>query len=42
MPGDEELIDLAAVETFKNGGRVYAVNPDEVPGGGVLAAVLRY
>jgi hypothetical protein len=42
MSGDEELIDLAAVETFKNGGRVYAVNADEVPGGGVLAAVLRY
>jgi hypothetical protein len=42
MPGNEELVDLAAVKTFKNGGRVYAVNPDEVPGGGVLAAVLRY
>jgi len=41
-PGDEDLLDLAAVQTFLNGGTVYAVGPDELPGGGPLAALLRW
>lgn len=42
QPGDEELLDLAAVHTFLNGGTVYAVDAAEVPGGGPLAAIFRY
>jgi Bacterial archaeo-eukaryotic release factor family 7 len=41
-PGDEDLLDLAAVQTFLNGGPVYALAPDEVPGGEPLAALLRW
>lgn len=41
-PGDEDLLDLAAAQTFLNGGTVYAVAPDEVPGGGPLGALLRW
>ncbi len=41
-PGDEDLLDLAAVQTFLNGGSVYAVAPDEVPGSEPLAALLRW
>lgn len=42
QPGDQDLIDLAAVQTLINGGTVYAVDQSEVPGGGPLAAVFRY
>lgn len=41
-PGDEDLLDLAAVQTYLNGGTVYAVAPNEVPGGAPLAALLRW
>lgn len=41
-PGDEDLLDLAAVKTFLNSGNVYAVEPEKVPGGEPLAAVFRY
>jgi hypothetical protein len=41
-PGDEDLLDLAAVQTFLNGGVVYAVAPEKVPGGTSLAALLRW
>lgn len=40
--GDHDLLDLAAVQTFLNSGTVYAVQPDQVPGEGRLAAILRY
>jgi hypothetical protein len=40
--GDEPLLDLAAVQTYLNGGTVYAVEPEMVPGGITAAAVLRY
>ena len=40
--GDEDLLDLAAVRTRLNGGAVYAVEPDSVPGHAPLAAVFRY
>lgn len=40
--GDADLLDFAAIETFVRGGTVYAVAPDDVPGGAPLAAVLRY
>ncbi len=42
-PGDEDLLDLAAVETLTHGGKVYAVEPEQVPDtGGPAAAVFRY
>jgi hypothetical protein len=40
--GDEELSDLAAIQTILNGGTVYAVEQEEMPDGGPLAAVFRY
>ena len=42
MPGDEDLLDLAAVHTLLHGGIAYAVEPAQVPNGSVLAAVFRY
>jgi hypothetical protein len=41
-PGDEDLLDFAAVHTLLNGGIVYAVGPEKVPGEAALAAVFRY
>jgi hypothetical protein len=41
-PGDEDLLDLAAVQALIKGGSVYAVRPEEVPDGAPLAAILRY
>ncbi len=40
--GDMDLLDAAAAQAWLRGGAVFAVPPDEVPGGGRLAAVLRY
>lgn len=42
QPGDEDLLDAAAVQTLLYGGLVYAVEPAEVPGDGPLAAIYRY
>src|SRR4029077_8562969 len=36
--GNEDLLDLAAIQTFQNGGQVYAVPQQEVPGGQEVAA----
>jgi hypothetical protein len=41
-PGDEDLLDFAAVHTYLNGGEVYAVEPQQVPDDAPLAAVFRY
>ncbi len=41
-PGDQDLMDLAALHTILNRGAVYAVEPEEVPGNAPIAAVLRY
>jgi hypothetical protein len=41
-PGDADLLDYAAVQTFLKGGAVYAVEPDRLPDAAPLAAVLRY
>ena len=40
--GAQDLLDLAAAKTMRNGGDVYAMVQDEMPGGEWLAAVLRY
>jgi hypothetical protein len=42
QPGDEDLLDRAAAETIINGGEVFALEPAEVPGGALLAAIYRY
>ena len=41
-PGDWDLLDFIAVHTLLNGGTVFAVKPEKVPGGMTLAAVFRY
>lgn len=45
QPGDQDLLDLAAMQTLASAGSVYAVDPDQVPGGerrSPVAAVFRY
>jgi len=41
-PGDEDLLELAAVGTFLNGGTVYAVPSQGMPDGTASAATLRF
>jgi hypothetical protein len=41
-PGDEDLLDFAAVHTFLNGGTVYALRPEEMPNEKTIAAICRY
>jgi hypothetical protein len=40
--GAIDLLDAAAAQAWLHGGTVFAVPPEEVPGEGLLAAVLRY
>jgi hypothetical protein len=40
--GDEDLLDLAAVQTVLGGGTVFPVEPGRVPDGKLLAAAFRY
>lgn len=42
QPGAVDLLDLAATETFINGGQVFMVDHDQMPGEGPVAAVLRF
>lgn len=41
-PENEDLLDFAASETILNSGQVFAVPHEQLPGGGGLAAILRY
>lgn len=41
-PGDDDLLNLTAVQTLLNGGTVYALEPDRVPDKAPVAAVFRY
>jgi hypothetical protein len=41
-PGDEDLLDFAAVQALLNSGTVYAVEPEKVPDEAPLAALFRY
>ncbi len=41
-PGHEDLVDFAAIQTLLKGGRVFAVQPENVPEQAPLAAVYRY
>jgi hypothetical protein len=40
--GDEDLLELTAIQTLLNGGTVYVVEPDKMPDTEPIAAVLRY
>ncbi|HEX2916280.1 MAG TPA: hypothetical protein VH186_36300 [Chloroflexia bacterium] len=40
--GDEDLLNLAALYTLRNGGTVFALPAQEIPGGTFAAAILRY
>lgn len=42
QPGDDDLLDLAAMQTLMHGGTVYGVPPHEVPDKQLLAAVYRF
>ena len=42
QPGNEDILDFAAVHTLLNGGTVYAVDQPQMPNGSVVAAVFRY
>lgn len=42
QPGDEDLLDRAAVATMVAAGTVHTVAADEIPGPGPAAAILRY
>ncbi|MBN1991745.1 MAG: hypothetical protein JW953_03510 [Anaerolineae bacterium] len=41
-PQDEDLLDLAVVQTLLHGGTVYAMSPDRMPDGSLLAAIFRF
>jgi hypothetical protein len=41
-PGARDLLDFAAVHTIINGGRVYVIEPEQIPASGLAAAILRY
>ena len=41
-PGDEDLLDFAAVQTLSNTGTVHVVEPESIPGGALAAAVFRF
>jgi hypothetical protein len=41
-PGSEDLLGFAAVQTILRQGKVYAIEPSEVPGGTGVAAVFRF
>ena len=42
QPGDEDLLELAAVETASHGGTVFSLESDELLGESPIAAVYRY
>ena len=41
-PGDQDLLDFAAIQTLINGGSVYAVEQDKMPVDSPVAAFFRY
>ncbi len=42
QPGDDELVDLAAMQTLLHGGTVYDADPKDIPGQQLIAAVYRF
>ncbi|MGG6293352.1 hypothetical protein ACQ4M4_02920 [Leptolyngbya sp. AN02str] len=41
-PGDEDLLNAAAIQTLLNSGTVYALEPGQVPDDAPVAAIFRY
>lgn len=41
-PGDEDLLDLAALQTLEKGGSVVSLPPEDMPRGQTAVALLRY
>ncbi|KZL50615.1 MULTISPECIES: hypothetical protein [Cyanophyceae] len=41
-PDDEDMLDLAAIQTVINGGKVYTVESEQMPNGKPVAAIFRY
>lgn len=41
-PDNQDMMNVAALQTYLNGGAVYVVNPDEMPVDADLASVYRY
>ncbi len=41
-PGDQDLLDFIAVQTFLQGGTVYVVEPEKIPEEKSVVAILRY
>ncbi|MEQ1948932.1 MAG: hypothetical protein ABL995_17205 [Bryobacteraceae bacterium] len=41
-PQDEDLLNRVLIDTWKTGGRVFAVAPNTIPGGRMLAATTRF
>ena len=39
---DEDLLEVAAIQTFLNGGSVFILPTEKMPGAGDLSAVFRY
>jgi hypothetical protein len=42
QPGDEDLLDFAAVHTYFNGGTVFTLAPEDMPDGATAAAIFRF
>ncbi len=42
VPSDQDLSDIAVLQTLMHGGEVYAVPPGAIKGGSPMAAILRY
>lgn len=40
--GSEDLLEIASIQTFLNGGRVFILSPEKMPDTGDLAALFRY
>jgi hypothetical protein len=41
-PGARELLDFSAIQTIAHGGRVYVIEPEQIPDSGLAAAILRF
>jgi hypothetical protein len=42
MSGDDDLLNVAVIETYAKGGRVYVLDEDKMPDDTEIAAVFRY
>jgi len=42
QPGDEDLVDLAVVQTLQNGGTVYVLEREDMPANSEAAAIYRF